>query len=75
MLGRIARNSALEHERDDDVPSLVGLARRIRLPEFLDLRLRNHGLLAENAHPFEDPSLRMDNPLGLFGLTGSSLSG
>ena len=26
-------------------------------------------VLAENAHPFGDPPLRMDNPFGLFGLT------
>jgi hypothetical protein len=26
-------------------------------------------VLAENAHPFEDPPLRMNNPFGLFGLT------
>jgi hypothetical protein len=32
-------------------------------------------VLAENAHRFESPSLRMDNPVGLFGLIGSSLSG
>ena len=32
-------------------------------------------VLAENAHPFEKPSLRMDSPSGLFGLTGRLLSG
>ena len=26
-------------------------------------------VLAENAHPFEDPPLRMNSPFGLFGLT------
>jgi hypothetical protein len=26
-------------------------------------------VLAENAHPFEDPPLRMNNPFELFGLT------
>ena len=26
-------------------------------------------VLAENAHPFENPPLRMNNPFGLFGLT------
>ncbi len=25
-------------------------------------------VLAENVHPFEDPPLRMNNPVGLFGL-------
>jgi hypothetical protein len=29
----------------------------------------NHAVLAENAHPFEDPPLRVNNPFGLFGLT------
>ena len=32
-------------------------------------------VLAENAHPFENPSLRIDNPFGLFGLTGRLPSG
>jgi len=32
-------------------------------------------ILAENAHPFKGLSLRIDNPFGLFGLTGSSLGG
>jgi len=27
-------------------------------------------VLAENTHPFQNPSLRMDNPFGLLGLTG-----
>jgi len=26
-------------------------------------------VLAENAHPFEDPPLRMNNPFGVFRLT------
>ena len=26
-------------------------------------------VMAENAHPFEDPPLRMNDPFGLFGLT------
>jgi hypothetical protein len=33
------------------------------------------GVLGGNAHPFEDRSLRMDHPLGLFGLTIRSVSG
>ena len=43
MLGHMAKNLALTHERVDDIPLLIGLARRMRLPEFLDLRLGNHG--------------------------------
>jgi transposase len=39
----MAKNFTLTHERVDDIPLLVGLARRIRLSEFLDLRLGNHG--------------------------------
>jgi hypothetical protein len=26
-------------------------------------------VLADNAHPFENPPFRMDSPFGLFGLT------
>jgi len=32
-------------------------------------------VLAENTHPSQNPSLRMDNPLGLSGLTGQILHG
>jgi hypothetical protein len=32
-------------------------------------------VLAEYSHPFEDPSLRIDNPFGLFGLISRSLNG
>jgi len=43
MLGRMAKNLTLTHERIDDIPLLIGLARHIRLPELLDLHVGNHG--------------------------------
>ena len=33
------------------------------------LRGWKQAVLAENAHPFKDPPLRMNDPFGLFGLT------
>ena len=37
--------------------------------------VRQAPVLAENAHPFEDRTLGIDNPFGLFGLISRSLSG
>jgi transposase len=34
---------ALTHERVDDIPLLIGLMQRLRLPELLDRHLGNHG--------------------------------
>ena len=39
----MAKNLTLTHERIDDIPLLIGLARHIRLPELLDLHVGNHG--------------------------------
>ena len=38
-------------------------------PAIVPLVLLSVGWLAENAHPFKDPPLRMNSPFGLFGLT------
>jgi transposase len=35
--------SSLVHERLDDIPLLIGLAQKLRLPELLDRHLGNHG--------------------------------
>jgi hypothetical protein len=35
----------------------------------MEILARNLIVLAENAHPFKDPPLRMNSPCGLFGLT------
>lgn len=39
----MAENLTLTHERVDDLPLLIGLAQRLRLPETLDRHLGNHG--------------------------------
>lgn len=39
----MAENLILTHERIDDIPVLIGLAQRLRLPEVLDHHLGNHG--------------------------------
>jgi len=39
----MAENLVLTHERVDDIPVLIGLAQKIRLPEILDRHLGNHG--------------------------------
>jgi len=33
----------LTHERVDDIPLLIGLAQKLRLPELLDRHIGNHG--------------------------------
>jgi transposase len=35
--------NSLVHEQIDDIPLLIGLAQKLRLPELLDLHLGNHG--------------------------------
>src|SRR5271167_415474 len=35
--------NSLVHERIDDIPLLIGLAQKLRLPELLDRHLGNHG--------------------------------
>ena len=35
--------TSLVHERIDDVPLLIGLAQKLRLPELLDHHLGSHG--------------------------------
>ena len=45
---------------------LIVLNRHTKRPA---LAWRDRAVLAENAHPFEDPPLWMNNPFGLFGLT------
>jgi hypothetical protein len=35
--------NSLVHERIDDIPLLIGLAHKLRLPELLDRHLGNHG--------------------------------
>ena len=39
----MAESITLIHERVDDIPLLIGLAQRLRLPEILDCHLGNHG--------------------------------
>ena len=39
----MAEKYKLIHERVDDIPLLIGLAQRLRLPEILDKHLGNHG--------------------------------
>jgi transposase len=39
----MAEKLTLAHERVDDIPLLIGLAQRLRLPETLDRHLGNHG--------------------------------
>ncbi len=39
----MAEKLTLTHERVDDIPLLIGLAQRLRLPETLDRHLGNHG--------------------------------
>ncbi len=39
----MAEKLNLTHERVDDIPLLIGLAQRLRLPEILDRHLGNHG--------------------------------
>src|SRR4051812_24438771 len=34
--------SSVVHERIDEIPLLIGLAQKLRLPELLDRHLRNH---------------------------------
>ena len=41
--GRMKTASSLVHERIDDIPLLIGLAQKLRLPELLDRHLGNHG--------------------------------
>lgn len=43
MLGGMAEHTTLTHERVDDIPLLVGLIERVRLPELLDRHLGTHG--------------------------------
>src|SRR5438445_12706349 len=40
----MAEQLSLTHERVDDLPLLIGLMQRLRLPELLDRHLGNHGL-------------------------------
>ena len=44
-------------------------------PDLWEVRVLPGGVLAENAHPFENPALRIDNPFGLSGLIGRLPSG
>src|SRR5260370_36681824 len=39
----MAEQLSLTHERVDDLPLLIGLMQRLRLPELLDRHLGNHG--------------------------------
>jgi transposase len=39
----MAEKYELIHERVDDIPLLMGLTQRLRLPEILDKHLGNHG--------------------------------
>jgi transposase len=39
----MAEQLSLTHERVDDIPLLIGLMQRLRLPELLDRHLGNHG--------------------------------
>ena len=39
----MAEKLTLTHERVDDIPLLIGLAQRLRLPQLLDRHLGNHG--------------------------------
>lgn len=39
----MAEKLTLTHERVDDIPLLIGLAQRLRLPQVLDRHLGNHG--------------------------------
>ena len=39
----MTENINLIHERVDDIPLLIGLAKKLHLPEILDSHLGNHG--------------------------------
>ena len=39
----VAQNDSVAHERVDDIPLIMGLMQKLRLPEILDLHLGNHG--------------------------------
>jgi len=39
----VVQNDSITHERLDDIPLLIGLMQKLRLPEILDRHLGNHG--------------------------------
>ena len=39
----IVESASITHERVDDIPLLIGLMKKLHLPEMLDRHLGNHG--------------------------------